>query len=90
MGKVKLPGGSLLRRDGYGDVVLLPDGTIARSKSHGSGNNYGYIWGKTEEKVDLNSPDFDWWNWMVLTGTKLTVETAIFGCRNGKADELCH
>lgn len=87
MGKVKLPGGSLVRRDGYGGKVLLPDGIIAESESYGSGRNFGYSWNTTNQKMDSNSPDFDWWNWIVLTGKK-TFETAVFGCRNGQADEL--
>lgn len=86
MGKVLLPGGSLVRRDSD-SKALLPDGRVAESTSFGSGRNFGYSWNTTESKLDAFASSFDWWNWVVCKG-QIKMTTAVFGCRHGEPDTL--
>jgi len=82
MGKVKVPRGTIVN----GSKAILPDGRYAESKSQGSGVEFGYSWYLTTQKIPVDSPDFDWWNWTVLNNP--SISTTIFGCRNGEADIL--
>ena len=86
-----LPGGTLMEIDGSHQNYILPNGTLLKHYSFGSGRSFGYSHKPSNQIIDLEK--INPCQWTVLEGSissisGKTTNERIFGTRHGAADNF--